>query len=119
VGGVVVIEDAVGADFDPDEDAYAAYLVAKERSEKLRAEWAALGSPATEMGGSTGKVLTEHPLLRAMRMAEAHEAKQREVVRRKYRGPDPRVVLGGPRSRVARLKGEPPRIMLHQCDEAG
>jgi hypothetical protein len=71
------------------------------------------------MGGSTGKTMVEHPLSRAMRMAEAHEAKQREVVWRKYRGPDPRVVLGGgPRSRVARLKGEPPRIMLHRRDEA-
>jgi hypothetical protein len=81
--------------FDPEEDALDAYWAARERSRKLRAEWEVLGSPATALGGSTGKVLTEHPLLSAMRMAEGHEAKLREVVRRKYRGPDPRVVLGG------------------------
>jgi hypothetical protein len=79
---------------DPREDALLAYAEAKERSGKLRAEWEQLGSPATSVGGSTGKVLTEHPLLRAMRMAEAHEARQRELLRQRHRGPEPRAVLG-------------------------
>lgn len=114
----------VEAGFDPDQDALDACWAAKERSWRLRAEWEGLGSPATELGGSTGKVLTEHPLLRAMRQAEAHEAAQRDVVRRKYRGPDPRVVLGGPissqqaRERAARTRGEPPRITLAKRDGA-
>lgn len=82
----------------------------------MRAEWEELGSPATELGGSTGRTLVEHPLLRAMRQAEGHEAKQREHLRRRHRGLDPSAVLG--LSSSARLRaelnrgGEPPRVTL-------
>jgi hypothetical protein len=59
-----------------------------------------------------------------MRQAEAHEATQRELVRKKYRGPDPRMVLGGStsaqqaRERTARLRSEPPRITIAKDDGA-
>jgi hypothetical protein len=108
-------DDAFDPGFDPDVDAFAAYRVAKERSEKLRVDWESLGSPATEMGGSTGKTLVEHPLLRAMRMSEQHEMRLREVVRKKFRGPDPRAVLGLPSSQRAARNGapEPPRFVMN------
>jgi hypothetical protein len=91
-------------DFDADGDAL--ITSARRRSAAAsRAELEALGSPATELGGSTRKVLTEHPLLRAMRQAEQHGARQRGLVRRRYRGPEPKAVLGGvPMARSARLK---------------
>ena len=100
---------------DPHGDALISYCEARDRSRKLRAEWEELGSPATAMGGSTGKVLVEHPLLRAMRMAEAHESKLREVLKRRHPGPTPSGVLGIGLSASARLravnsKEEPPRI---------
>ena len=102
---------------DPHGDALISYCEARDRSRKLRAEWEELGSPATAMGGSTGKVLVEHPLLRAMRMAEAHESKLREVLKRRHPGPTPSGVLGIGLSASARLravnsKEEPPRIRL-------
>jgi hypothetical protein len=80
------------------------------------------GFAGDRVGRVDGEVLAEHPLLRAMRQAEAHEAAQREVVRRKFRGPDPRVVLGGPissqRARERAQMPEPPRITLAKRDEA-
>jgi hypothetical protein len=120
VGGLDVTID----DFDPVDDAVVAYSEAKERSRRLRAEWASLGSPATALGGSTGKVPVAHPLLTAMRVAEAHEAQQRELLRRRYRGPEPRAVLGGPlraqRARDrARSDAEPPRVTLRNLGTGG
>ena len=102
---------------DPHGDSLVSYCGARDRSRRLRAEWEELGSPATAMGGSTGKVLVEHPLLRAMRMAEAHESKLREVLKRRHPGPSPSGVLGVGLSASARLravnaKEEPPRIRL-------
>ena len=114
VGGCDVTSDDL---VDPHGDALISYCEARDRSRKLRAEWEALGSPATAMGGSTGKVLVEHPLLRAMRMAEAPESKLREVLKRRHPGPSPSGVLGIGLSASARLrsvnsKEEPPRIRL-------
>ncbi|MDX6591207.1 MAG: hypothetical protein QOJ13_403 [Gaiellales bacterium] len=47
-GGPCRVADEV---FDPDSEAFAAYRIAKDRSERLRAEWAALGEPTTALGG--------------------------------------------------------------------
>lgn len=38
---------------------------------KLRDEWIADGAPATTLGGVTGKLLAEHPILRSIGAAEA------------------------------------------------
>jgi len=60
-----------------------------------------------------GRVMVAHPLLAAMKQAEQHEAALREVVRRRYRGPEPSAVLGMQLSRSARLRrGEADAVRL-------
>ena len=57
--------------------------------------------------------MVAHPLLAAMKQAEQHEAALREVVRRRYRGPEPSAVLGMQLSRSARLRrGEADAVRL-------
>jgi hypothetical protein len=108
-------------EMDVDVDAIDAYCEAKARSRQLRAEWVELGSPSMTKGGSTGQVLVPHPLLASMRLAEQHEAKLREQLRRRHSGPAPSAVLGIGLSASARRRrdGEPPRVTLRAAQGGG
>jgi hypothetical protein len=90
--------------FNPEDDALEAYAVASDRARHIRAQWRELGEPVVALGGSTGRVPVEHPLLRAMKEAEMLESRLLDVVRRRHRGPSPSAVLGIPKSRSARLR---------------
>jgi hypothetical protein len=96
---------------DPHGVALINYWEARDRSRRLRLEWEELASPATAIGGSTGK-----SGLGAMRMAEAHDSKLRDVLKRRHPGPSPNGVLGIGLSASARLGAlnakEEPRVTL-------
>lgn len=51
------------------------YARAADLEAKLREEWIADGSPATTLGGVTGKLIVEHPMIRSIRAASEHSAK--------------------------------------------
>jgi len=51
------------------------YARAADLEAKLREEWVADGSPATTLGGVTGKLIVEHPMIRSIRAASEHSAK--------------------------------------------
>ncbi len=54
------------------------YATAVEIERGLYDDWTALGQPATELGGTTGHVLVEHPLIPAIAKASAAAAKLSE-----------------------------------------
>lgn len=54
------------------------YAMAVQIERTIYDEWTAMGQPATERGGTTGKVVVEHPLIAAIAKASAAAAKLSE-----------------------------------------
>ena len=61
-------------------DAIERFARAVEDEMRVRDAWEALGCPATEIGGNTGRNVIAHPLLEEIRKAAAAAAKHAEAV---------------------------------------
>ena len=85
------------------------YARAADVAAKVREEWIADGSPATTLGGVTGKLLVVHPMVKAQQeVAEVAARLWRDLVYPPRRGQ-----VGRPRgSASAPDRAAPPRVRL-------
>ena len=73
-------EQALGERAEIMSDAIERFARAVEDEMRVRDAWEALGCPATEIGGNTGRNVIAHPLLEEIRKAAAAAAKHAEAV---------------------------------------